>query len=83
MKKDYLNKVVNQLVGETIIDGDGVSTPFSLFIFPISSYSFLSFLYPPTYFSEFVIEVYGLTEEEVKYVWKQYRNIIKDKINEE
>ncbi len=80
-QQKYLNKVVNQLVSETTIDGDGVTVPFSLLhnILPlpllISSLSspFLSF-------SRFVIEVYGLTEEEVKYVWEQYRDIINNRI---
>ncbi len=83
MNKDYLNKVVNQLVNETTIDGDGVSTPFSPHSFSPYFLSPFSSLFPPTYFSEFVINYYGLTEEEIKYVWEQYRNIIKDKINEE
>jgi len=70
MNKKYLNKVVNQLESETIIDGNIVSTTF------IPSFSSFFSSSPYTSFSEFVIEVYGLTEEEVKYVWKQYRYII-------
>lgn len=90
MNYKYLNKVVDILVSETIIDNiddledDVVITPF--FLFPPSLFTFqssLSFLhpFPPTYFSEFVIEVYGLTEKEIDYVWEQYRNIINDKLD--
>jgi hypothetical protein len=73
---------VNQLVSETIIDGNIVSTPFSnlprnISYFKLSLYPILS---PHTYFTEFVIDYYGLTEEETEYVWKQYRNIINNKI---
>ena len=74
MNKDYLNKVVEQLVSETIIDGNIVSTTF------IPSFSSFFHLSPHTSFSEFVIDYYGLTEEEIKYVWEQYRNIINSRI---
>ena len=76
MNKDYLNKVVNQLVSETTIDGGGVSTPFSSF--PLKN--FFLYLSSPTYFTEFVIDYYGLTEEEIQYVWEQYRDIINNNI---
>jgi len=82
MNKDYLNKVVDILVSETTIDGNIVSAPFINLPRNISYFqqtrspSFPS----PTYFSVFVIDYYGLTEEEIKYVWEQYRNIINNKI---
>ena len=83
MNKDYLNKVVDILVSETTINsdpgwptGEVVSAPFSSF--PL--HNFGCYLSSPTYFIEFVIDYYGLTEEETEYVWKQYRDIINNKI---
>ncbi len=77
-QKDYLNKVVEQLVSETTIEGRIVLVPYSVLhqVVPLIPNI------PPTTssFAEFVTKVYGLTEEEVKYVWKQYRSIIHDKI---
>jgi len=79
---NYLDKVVNQLVDETRIESNGFYTSFlppSLPYFPLSSLSsplslFLSF------FSSHCEKIYGLTDEEIQYVWSIYRNIIKDKI---
>ncbi len=84
-QQKYLNKVVEQLVSETNIDDKIVSPPFlhSFFPLPLSLLppipNILPFP-PPTSFSSFVTKVYGLTEEEVKYVWKQYRYIINSRI---
>ena len=94
MDKEFLNKVVGQIVSETEIDYDKerVYTPFSS---PLSSYSHVLFLYsqPPYFYSsrQFLSvvapfpyhcrDVYGLTDEEIFYVWDQFRQIIKDKIN--
>jgi hypothetical protein len=79
----YLDRVVNKLVEETTIEGWIVWVPYSVLhqtlplpsLFPLPQIPFLS-----TSFSEFVTNVYGLTEEEVKYVWKQYRYIINSRI---
>jgi hypothetical protein len=83
MNLNHLNKIVDQLVSETDIDY-GTETvfaptllpshPFSLFLFPPSSflYSFLFF--------DHCRHMYGLTEKETIYVWKQYKSIIEDKI---
>jgi hypothetical protein len=82
MNKKYLNKVVDILVSETTIDGNIVSAPF--INLPRNISYFQQTLFPllpsPAYFSVFVIDYYGLTEEEIKYVWKQYRDIINNKI---
>jgi hypothetical protein len=71
-QKDYLNKVVEQLVSETTIEGRVVWVPYS------SSTIFPSLL--PYAFDRHCRNVYGLTEEEVKYVWKQYTDIINSRI---
>jgi len=66
INKMFLDKVVDSLVSETIIEDDGsISTPF----LPLS----FSFLYS---FTEHCREVYGLNEEETKYVWEKYSNIL-------
>ncbi len=77
---DYLNKVVNQLVSETPIDGSIASTPFTINGSPRYILPFIGFYVPPTSFSESVREVYGLTVKETEYVWKQYRDIINNRI---
>ena len=80
MDYKFLNKVIDQIVNETIIDYDEgrVCTPFS----PRSSY------HPPLFSSSLLFtlsihcrEVYGLNEDEIEYVWNEYKKIIKDKIN--
>ena len=90
MDKKFLNKVVDQIVRETEIDYDKerVNVPF----FPSSSSS--SFLLLPSFFSsspsyslspfpffEHCESVYGLNEEETRYVWNEYVQTIKDIID--
>jgi hypothetical protein len=85
-KEKYYNYVLNDLVSKTEIDYDNerVYTPFSS---PLSHPSFFSFYLSLTSFlylspiSHHCKVVYGLTDEEVFYVWDQFRKIIKDKIN--
>ena len=87
--KKYLDKVIGSLVRGTKIyhDKDGIQFPF----YPFSSYSLtinLPFPHPkfssptsPSYFfSKYCIDVYGLTDQEIGYVWVMYKSIIKDKI---
>ena len=75
MDKRFLNKVVDQIVSETRIDYDRerVNVPFLLPFFFLSSSSPLSFF-------EHCESVYGLNYDETEYVWKEYKEIIKDKI---
>ena len=84
-QKIYLDKVVEFLVRDTIInyDKDEIQFPFlfSSSIFPI----FFPFLIPPSLsfhpsFPKYCKDTYGLTEKEVEYVWNQYKDIITDKI---
>jgi hypothetical protein len=85
MDYKFLDKVVDQIVSETMVDYDKERvytplTPFPLFYSPISS-SFLSpLLRLPSIFSKHCKEVYGLNDEESEYVWDEYKKIIKDKI---
>ena len=86
MNKKYLDKVVDQLVYETDID-DMIVSPLFL---PTTSYPFLlhnfslwlSLPYVPTNFVISVTMIDGLTKEEVKYVWDEYKILIKKKIND-
>jgi hypothetical protein len=86
--KKYIDKVIGSLVRSTKIDYEKellffpfTNTPF----FPFSSFLLLtssSRLHsPPHTFTDYCKNIYGLTIEEKKYVWEQYRSIIKDKIN--
>jgi len=91
MNKEFLNRVIKQVVSETIIDYDRdiISPPFHKYTqFTLSDYTYRlffprsSFLPPPHFphFSKHCKEIYILNEEEIDYVWNEYGNIIKDKI---
>lgn len=82
----YLDKVVEFLVRDTRIDydKDEIQYPFPFLLPP--SHSLLLLLHPSysifsSPFSKYCKNVYGLTEDEVKYVWNQYKDIILDKIS--
>ena len=83
-QKKYLDKVVEFIVRDTKIDYDQKRiqypfyTSYRFFESLTSSYSFFSTF---SSFSKYCIDVYGLTEDEVKYVWDKYRTIILDKIS--
>ena len=87
MDYKFLNKVVDQIISETIMDYDMEEIQF-----PFSSRpsSFVRLLFrsrllpfrssPLSSLSDHCKDVYGLNEEETMYVWKEYIQIIKDKI---
>ena len=79
MDYKFLHKVIDQIVSETILDYDRkvIETPFPVHSF--SSFPFL--LYSPFSLLKHCKEVYGLNKQEIEYVWEEYREIIKDKIN--
>ena len=86
MDNKFLDKVLDQLVYETRIDYDmgEIQFPFSslkLFLFKPSS-SHLSPAHFQYIFSDHCEDIYGLNEEETDYVWKEYNEIIKDKISQ-
>ena len=79
MDKRFLHKVVGQLIRETEIDRykKKIYFPFH----PPSNLLFNSLLsfYPfPTHssFSSHCREVYGLNDDEINYVWEEYKNSI-------
>ena len=84
MDYKFLHKVVGQIVSETEIDyvNGRMYTPFTFHSsnsFRISSLSHL----PTRLLSSLTKHcknIYGLNEQEIKYVWKEYREIIIDKL---
>lgn len=85
MDKKFLHRVLDQIVDETRFDYDRkvVVTPLH---FPHPSFILLSPTFirpgPPLIFTKHCRGVYGLNDDEVKYVWKQYKRIINDKIGD-
>ena len=92
MDKKFLHKVLDQIVRETMIGndqnegsidkgyGDVMNTPFYT-SFPTHLFFIHSTTFRPTTFSDHCEDVYGLKEQEIEYVWNEYRDIIKDKVN--
>ena len=89
MDKKFLNKVIDQIVSETMVNGETerIKTPFRQlsysftlhFQLPSSSSSSTSVLLSS--FSRHCKEIYGLDKDEVGYVWDKYVQIFRDKIN--
>jgi len=78
MDKRFLDKVVDQIVSETRIDYNELSpTLYTPFPYP-------PHLIPPSSlyssFTNHCRDVYGLNDDEVRYVWDEYIKIIRDKI---
>mgnify|MGYP000333068556 CR=1 FL=1 len=85
--KKYLDKVIEFLVGDTVIDyeQERISSPFFPPLLsppPLFLFSFSLFSSTPFSFEKYCIDIYGLTEEEIEYVWIRYKSIIKGKIDE-
>jgi len=86
MNKKFLNRVIKQVTSETRMDFTRVRvyTPFSSV--PLRPPFLLSLLPPSSpfpLFSEHCENVYALNNGEMDYVWKEYKDIIKDKIENE
>ena len=87
MDNKFLDKVVDQIVSETRIDyntqeGDDegrIYTPFQKPFF-FSKIYFL-FFYSFKTFYRHCEEIYGLNYDETEYVWEEYKEIIRDKVN--
>ena len=84
MDYKFLKKVLDQIVSETRIDYDNerVYVPF---YFAHTQWLHLDSVLSSTprinyLFSKHCEEVYGLNHDEVDYVWEEYKDIIKDKI---
>jgi len=92
MNKKFLNKVIKQVVSETIMDftAGNMYTPFlpphcsSIHILSCSLVSCVFNPFSPfKFFPEHCKNVYALNDKEIDYVWKEYGNIIHDKIKNE
>ena len=87
-KSDYLDKVVEFLVVDTKVDHIEEELTLSLGSVGVKTIYFSDFLWNtkhfltdiPSYFSNYIKDMYGLSGDEIRYVWEQYRYIIRDKI---
>ena len=84
-KERYYNYVIDDLVKKTKIDHERelIKYPYthnltSLSFFTIFSVFNSHYLFPP--FIKHCEDVYGLNEQEIDYVWGEYKDIINDKI---
>ena len=75
--KKYLDKVVNHLVRSTKIDygNNKIYYTFSTFSHSLPFRTRLL----PNFFYYYCKDQFGLTDVEIRYVWNEYREIIKDK----
>ena len=83
MDYKFLDKVLGQIVSETKIDYRGrgkIFTPFNPFHLSPTHFS-SHFSFYRSLFTKHCKEVYGLNEDEVRYVWGEYKNIITEKLN--
>ena len=91
--KRYLDKVIEHLVKGTKIDYENkeVNTPFSRFQIYSPTISTPSSFYlllnppqePSPSFFTYCRRIYGLTKDEILYIWKEYRKILINKIEDE
>ena len=84
--KKYLDKVLDYLVSRTKIDYDKgeIIFPFTNSAAPFGLSAFIYFYRTPPFslpFVKYCNRQFGLTEEEIKYVYHRYVKIIEDKIN--
>jgi len=78
--KKYLDKVIGSLVRGTKIDYEKkliISNPYNSLSLPSFSPPNDSSLFR---FFSYCKNIYGLTEDEIEYVWKEYKKIIKNKL---
>ena len=83
--KKYLDKILNYLVRSTRIDykNNFIYFPFSSPSSRTQSLTFFSLSRrskPLFSFSKYCKNQFGLTDDEIEYVWNEYREIINDKI---
>ena len=83
MDYKFLDKVLDQIVSETMIDYDEgrMYTPFTSLHLQFSPFSLFPHYTIFPLFSKHCKNIYGLNINEVSYVWNEYKTIIKDKIN--
>jgi len=88
MDKKFLNKVLEQLVNETIMDYKKERISPSFFLrslndipsttpsFPITHPLFFTVAPSPVSFSRHCKNIYALNKEEIDYTWEEYKNTI-------
>ena len=82
--RKYLDKVVDHLLRGTKIDYEkevvylDYINSYPPFLFPPSFTLFFSFVRSPFLVSSYCKNTFGLTEDEMEYVWEEYRNIMLD-----
>jgi hypothetical protein len=88
MDYKFLDKVVDQIVSETRIDyeNDRIFTPFSPNSLPVSLLLSIVKDWNTSPLLHRLLrrhckDVYGLNNDEIEYVWEEYKRIIKDKID--
>ena len=85
-QKKYLDKVINHIVKNTKMDYEKKTIYFLNSFYPplvSSPRKFTNFSSHPHFISRFskhCIDTFGLTGEEIEYVWNEYKDIIKNKI---
>ena len=90
----YIEHIINDLVRDTRINYERERIYFPFHPSPFTLSKILVKLHPcfnppslnfhhifSTPFSKYCKDTYGLTEEEIDYVWNQYKSTIKDKID--
>ncbi len=80
--KRYLDKVIEHLLRDTKIDYEKKEISYFFSCRLHSVLHGLPSLYSFPDFSNYCKNTFGLTEEEIIYVWKEYRSIMKDKIED-
>tara|TARA_R110000824_G_scaffold39939_6_gene120211 strand:- start:140 stop:397 length:258 start_codon:yes stop_codon:yes gene_type:complete len=70
MNNKFLDKVIYQIISETRIIDNKVHSPFST---PFFLSQFYPFSFSSYSFSSHCKEVYSLNEQEIEYVWKEYK----------
>ena len=81
MNNKFLDKVIYQIISETRVIDNKVHTPFFL---PFSVFCLFltpTYLFIPPSFSSHCKKVYSLNEQEIEYVWKEYKKGLTALIN--
>ena len=75
MNNIFLDKVCDQIISETRVIDNKLYTPFLPYLVLLYRNSPLPFHIhiSPSYFSNHCKEVYSLNEQEIEYVWKEYK----------
>ena len=77
--KKYLDKVIEFMVEDTIVDNEKEMVIFPFYEQQAHIWLVMDFRRPPLPFIEYCKDMWGLTKNEIEYVWEPYRNIIQNK----